>query len=175
MRQPNQTSLLGVFPDAETAARATASLRGANLAPEDYQVLSGVPYPEAAFGEAPVRHRLYAFPLLGALLGFAVGLLFTAGTQLSNPLVTGGKPILSIPPMAIITYEATLLGAIVFTVLGIILESRLLRRRGPYDRRITEGFLGVLVSCRAGEVAMVEGLLGEAGAVEIKRDSSLEG
>ena len=44
------------------------------------------------------------FPLVGALVGFAIGLLWTAGTQISYPLVTGGKPLLSIPPMTVIMY-----------------------------------------------------------------------
>ena len=47
------------------------------------------------------------------------GILLTSMTQMAYPLVTGGKPILSLPPMAIVTYEGTMLGAILFTVLGI--------------------------------------------------------
>ena len=49
--------------------------------------------------------------------------------------------------MAIITYEGTMLGAIIFTVLGIIFESRLPRPKlGLYDERITAGYVGILVT-----------------------------
>jgi hypothetical protein len=92
-------------------------------------------------------------------------------TQMAYPLVTGGKPILALPPMAIISYEATLLGAILFTVIGIIFESRLPRLRlGLYDNRITEGLIGVLVECEEEQVTRVEQALTQAGAVDVKRE-----
>ena len=84
--------------------------------------------------------------------------------------MTGGKPILSLPPMAIVTYEGTMLGAILFTVLGIIFESRLPRPRlGLYDDRITDGYIGVLVTCEEEQVNRVEQALTQAGAVDVKR------
>ena len=68
-------------------------------------------------------------------------------TQVAYPLVTGGKPILSLPPMAIVCYEGTMLGAILFTVIGIVFESRLPKfKLGLYDNRITQGFIGLLVN-----------------------------
>jgi hypothetical protein len=91
-------------------------------------------------------------------------------TQMAYPLVTGGKPILSLPPMAIVTYEGTMLGAILFTVLGIIFESRLPNLKPSlYDDRITQGHIGVLVSCDEGQVGAVEQALTQAGAVDVKR------
>jgi Protein of unknown function (DUF3341) len=159
--------LMGLFEEPESVAAAMDALRAAGFAGRELTVLSGTPYPEGAFGEEPVRHRLYVFPFVGAACGFAVGLLLTIGTQLAFPLVTGGKPILSIPPMINVLYEATLLGAIVFTVLGVIFESRLPDLAGlPYDPRIGEGYLGLVVgpSARQGEA---ERLLRASGAVEI--------
>ena len=84
--------------------------------------------------------------------------------------MTGGKPILGIPPMAIIMYEGTMLGAIIFTVIGIIFESRLPRLfMGAYDTRITEGHIGITVTSSPERVAKAEEVLGNAGAEEIKR------
>ena len=68
---------------------------------------------------------LYIFPLCGALVGLTVGILLTSMTQMAYPLVQAGKPILSLPPMAVVTYESTMLTAIIFTIIGIIFESRL--------------------------------------------------
>ena len=77
---------------------------------------------------------------------------------------------MSLPPMAIVTYEGTMLGAILFTVIGIIFESRLPRPRlGLYDDRITEGYIGVLVTCEDQQVDSVEQALTQAGAVDVKR------
>ena len=163
-------TLLAVFRDPGAVANAMDALRRAGFSGRDLTVLSGTPYPEGAFGEEPVRHRLYVFPFVGAACGFAVGLLVTIGTQLSFPLVTGGKPILSIPPMINVLYEGTLLGALVFTVLGVIFESRLPDLGGtPYDPRISEGYLGVVVRTTDGRQAEAEQLLRAAGAEDVVR------
>jgi hypothetical protein len=161
-------TVLALFRDPESVADAMDALRGAGFAGRDLTVLSGTPYPEGAFGEEPVRHRLYVFPFIGAACGFAVGLLLTIGTQLSFPLVTGGKPILSIPPMINVLYEGTLLGALVFTVLGVIFESRLPDLGGtPYDPRISEGYLGLVVRGPDDRRLEAERLLRSAGAEDV--------
>lgn len=163
-------SVLGLFQDEDVVADTLDSLKAAGYAPAEYEVLTGTPYPEGTFGEAQPVHKLYRFPLIGAACGFIIGLVLTAGTQLAYPLVTGGKPILSIPPMAIIMYEGTMLGAILFTIAGIIFESRLPRLfMGAYDTRITEGYIGVAVTTEEGKVGKAEELLKKAGALDIKR------
>jgi hypothetical protein len=163
-------ALLGVFREPDDVARALDGLRAAGFAGHDLVVLSGAPYPEGAFGEEPERHRLYVYPLVGAACGFAVGLLLTIGTQLAYPLVTGGKPILAIPPMINVIYGGTLLGAILLTVLGVLLESRLPDfSEAPHDPRISQGYLGVLVT-RAGDDGRrgaAERALRRAGAVDV--------
>jgi len=163
--------ILGLFQDANYAAEAGDGLKRAGIPQEEYDFLTGAPYPEGAFGERPEHHRLYIFPFVGALLGLTSGILLTSMTQMAYPLVQGGKPILSLPPMAIVTYEGTMLGAILFTVLGIIFESRLPRvKRGLYDPRITEGYIGVLVNCEEDQLNRVAAVLTQAGAVEVKRE-----
>ena len=163
------TQLLGMFQDPQQVADAMGALKDNNFPAEDLDVYSGCPYPEGTFGEHDPAHRLYMFPLVGALIGFAIGILWTAGTQISYPLVTGGKPLLSIPPMTILMYENTMLGAIIFTVLGVLFESRLPKLNlGLYDERITEGYIGLLVDCPEERASTAESLLNEAGAEEIK-------
>ena len=163
-------SVIGLFTDVDAAADAMDAVAAAGYAQGDYEVLTGTPYPEGTFGEAEPVHKLYRFPLIGATCGFIVGMLLTAGTQLAFPLVTGGKPLLSIPPMAIIMYEGTMLGAILFTVFGIIFESRLPRLfMGAYDTRITEGHIGVVISGDEEKMDSAESVLRDAGAEDVKR------
>ena len=163
-------SVLGLFTDVDSAADAMDALKAAGFGQSEYEVLTGTPYPDGTFGDAEPVHALFRFPLIGAACGFIVGLLLTAGTQLAYPVVTGGKPILSIPPMAIIMYEGTMLGAILFTVFGILFESRLPRfLMGAYDRRITEGYIGVTVTTAQDRIGAAEDVLKGAGAEEIKR------
>ena len=165
------TKLLGLFEDPQNAADAITALRENGFPHQDMDVYSGSPFPEGTFGEYEAPHRLYVFPIVGALVGFAIGLLLTAGTQISYPLVTGGKPILSIPPMTVIMYETTMLSAIIFTVLGILFESRLPKRSlGVYDTRITEGYIGIVVACADERAQAAEGALRSAGAEDVKQE-----
>ena len=164
--------ILGLFEDANYAAEAGDALKRANISPNDYDFLTDAPYPEGAFGERHESHHLYVFPFVGALIGITAGILLTSMTQLAYPLTQGGKPILSLPPMAIITYETTMLGAIIFTVLGIIFESRLPKMKlGLYDTRITEGYIGVLVNVEEEKLPEVSVILTQAGAVVVVRET----
>lgn len=163
-------SVLGLFTDENVAADALDSLKGEGYSSAEYEILTGTPYPEGTFGEEEPVHKLYRWPLMGAACGFIIGLLLTTGTQLAYPLVTGGKPILGIPPMAIIIYEGTMLGSIIFTVIGVIFESRLPRMfMGAYDTRITEGYIGVAVTTEEDRVGAAEEVLRQVGAEDITR------
>ena len=163
-------SVMGLFTDEDVAADAMDALKAAGYKTSEYEVLTGVPYPEGTFGEAEPVHKLFRWPLIGAASGFIIGLILTTGTQIAYPVVTGGKPILSIPPMAIIMYEGTMLGAIIFTVIGIVFESRLPRMfMGAYDDRITEGYIGVSVTTGDDRVAAAEEVLRGVGAEDVKR------
>lgn len=163
------SALLGLFEEPEEVASALDDLRAAGFSDQDLEVLSGTPYPPGTFGEPPARHHLFVFPLVGAACGFAVGLLVTIGTQLSYPLVTGGKPILALPPMLNVIYEGTMLGAIILTVLGVLFESRLPTFGGaPYDPRITtQGYLGVLVMRTGNRQDAAARILRSAGAQDV--------
>ncbi len=159
-------SVLAIFEQPEQVANAMRVLRASGFPERELTVLTDRPYPEGTFGEEQHQHKLFVFPFVGAACGFAVGLLVTIGTQLSFPVVTGGKPLLSIPPMINVMYEGTLLGAIVFTVFGVIFESRLPDLGPvPHDPRISEGSLGLLVR----SVREAEALphLRSAGAVDV--------
>jgi hypothetical protein len=163
--------LLGLFREVDEAVNAADNLKDQGVT--DFEVLSGSPYPEGAFGEAPSPHKLYVFPLIGAALGLSVALLLTAGTQLAFPLVTGGKPILALPAMFIISYEGTMLGAVLFTILGVIFESRLPRMgTGLYDTRITEGYIGIAVAVPEEQVDKIRDAFESANAADVKTEES---
>lgn len=168
MAAPVTDAVLGVFREPDALANAMDALRAAGFAGRDLKVLSDSPYPLGAFGEDEEHHRLYVFPFMGAACGLATALLVTIGTQLAYPIVTGGKPIISIPPMINVLYEGTMLGAIMFTIIGIIFESRLPNfSPAPYDPRITEGYLGLLVTRTGGRLSAATQALRDAGAVDV--------
>jgi len=166
-------AVLGLFTDPSAVADAIDGLRAAGFEGSAIKTYTDTPYPEGAFGDEPEHHRLYVFPFVGGLCGFSVALLITIGTQMAYPIVTGGKPILSVPPMVHVLYEGTMLGAILFTVLGIIFESRLPNfSSAPYDPRISEGYIGLLVSRAEGRLDTAEKAMRDAGAVDIVSQQS---
>ena len=111
-------------------------------------------------------------PFLVGVVAVPVGLMLPCMTEMSYPRVQGGKPILSLPPMAVITYESTMLSAIIFTIIGIMFESRLPKlKKGLYDTRITEGYIGVLVNTEEEKLSEVSAILSQAGAVDVVREN----
>ncbi len=180
MSQDSSTTrreLLGLFAEPDQAADAFQQLRGSGFDESDLEVLSSTPYPDGAFGERQLKHRLFAFPFAGAAAGLAIAIAWVIGAQLSIPFVTGGKPVLAIPAIIQIVYEGTMLGAVLFTVVGVFFESRLPDGVGVYDDRISEGYIGVSVMARERRVADAQIALEEAGATDIltKEGSLLQG
>src|SRR5688572_21683957 len=85
------------------------------------------PYPEhdiekaLGYGASPVR----IFTFFGGLTGAATGFAFTVFTAMDWPLVTGGKPIVSIPTYVIIAFELTILFGVLATVIGVLWNMRI--------------------------------------------------
>jgi hypothetical protein len=69
-------------------------------------------------GQSGVRF----FQGTGALTGFMTGWLFTIFTVFHwpSPMITGGKPLISIPPFLIIAYELTILFGCLGGFLGFL-------------------------------------------------------
>ena len=163
-------STLGLFQDPDQAADAMDALHANGFRRGTFDVLTGMPYPEGAFGEHVPQHRLFRYPAFGAIIGFTTALFLTTATQAAYPLVTGGKPILALFAMLVILYEMTMLASVIATVIGIIIESRLPNvKPGAYDPRITEGWIGVVVTSDDDMADMASETLTSAGALEIKQ------
>ncbi len=92
------------------------------------------PYPvheaEHLIKEPPSKLKYFTF--LGAISGLFTGFAFTIYTALSWPLITGGKPFVSIPAYVIIAFELTILFGALASFAGFLLLSRL-----PSIKRIT--------------------------------------
>lgn len=166
MAQP-AAGLVGSFSHLDSLLKGIELLREAGH--RDLQALS--PVPHHAIDEAlekpasPVR----LFTLIGCLLGGIIGLVLTIGASLNYPLITGGKPIVSIPPFLIIVFELTILFGGLLTLGGMLLNARLPRMHiGPaYDPRFSEDRFGLWVRCEVKDFDSVTGLLQNAGAEEV--------
>ena len=159
--------ILGLFESADHAADAGDALKAAGVSPTDHDFLTDPPSPAGPFAVREENPTFSTPPVFRPLCDLTVGIMLTSMTQMAYPLVQGGKPILSLPPMAVVTYESTMLTAIIFTIIGIIFESRLPSfKQGLYDTRITEGYIGVLVNVDEDQLTQTQTLLTQAGAID---------
>ena len=162
-------AILGLFDDASAAADAGDALKSAGIPESDYNFLTDVPYPEGALGEGMERHRLYLWPLLGGAIGLIVSLVIGGFlTPMAVPMTIADKPILQMPPLSVICYTGALLGAILFSIIGIVMALRPNVGAGLSDDRISQGMIGLLVNAGAGQSGRVTEILNEAGAVDVK-------
>ena len=71
--------------------------------------------------------KLKFFTLAGALTGCITGYVFPIWSAYDWPLITGGKPLSSIPAYTIIAFELTILFGALFSLAGLLLMGRLPR------------------------------------------------
>jgi Alternative complex III, ActD subunit len=65
------------------------------------------------------------FTLIGALLGFFLSFAFIIFTVYDWPLITGGKPLMSIPAFIIVAFECTILIGGIVSFIGFLHLNRL--------------------------------------------------
>jgi mono/diheme cytochrome c family protein len=168
---PNSTvGLLASFDYVDSAVNAIGELRAAGLK----KITAYMPYPEAQIEEAlgydqsPVR----VWALAGGLLGAAAGMALPTFTSMDWPLVTGGKPILSIPAYVIITFEMMVLFGALSTVIGFFINSRLpyVKPMVVYDPEFSGGKFGVYVTVAADRLDRARGILKGQDPTEIRED-----
>ena len=124
----------------------------------------------AALGLPRSRLDVVTFP--GALVGLAAGAALTVGTSLAWPLVTGGKPIVSVPPFAIVVFEVTVLVGSLTNLVAMSIGSR---RGGRGQRsRARRASRRAASACarRAVTPAAAERILQERGGEEVGRVGS---
>ncbi len=164
---PVEPGVLGSFAEPSGAARAVRALKVGGFA--DVRVAMPAPFPVvvAAIGKPRSRVDFITFP--GALLGLLCGVGLTVGTSLAWPLVTGGKPIVSVPPFVIVIFEVTVLIGSLTNLLAVSAGSWHGGRARvfPPHQKFNADRIGVYAF--GGEAALAERLLRESGAEEVGR------
>jgi hypothetical protein len=159
--------VLATYAELDSAVEAIEQLRKAGLK----NITAFTPMPSH-----DIEHALHSpissvrvFTLVGGLTGAATGFALPTWTSLDWPLVTGGKPIISIPPMLIIAFELTILFGALSTVAGLFLNARLPRARARvvYDPDFSQGHFGIWVSAN-GRLDEARRILQNAGALSVR-------
>lgn len=140
-------AIYALYSDPDSAQRAVDRLRAAGVADREITVISSEPFEEYEFSHRDKKTWLFSIAGAGAFVGLSVGAWLTTMTQRAWPLPTGGMPIVAVWPTLVVTFELTMLGAIVSTVIALLVTAGL-PRRGPrlYDPEVSEGRILVGVS-----------------------------
>lgn len=162
--------VLGIFDSADELGRGIEGARAAFF--EDMEVYMPIgdrmTLAKLLPGTSPVRW----VTLAGGLAGAGAGLWMTIWMSRDYPLVTGGRPIVSLPPFTVVAFEMMLLFAVFGTVAGLLLFARLpgLRPTSAYERRMAVDQYALLIRCLPDEAPWERAVaaLREAGAVEIR-------
>ena len=138
------------------------------------EITAYAPFPEhhieeaLGYGQSPVR----VFTLVGALTGCATGFAFTAWTSMDWPLITGGKPVLSMVAYVVIAFEMTILFGALATVIGLFINARLPNPKPliVYDPEFSSGRFGLYVAAPEGRLDEVRRILEKQEPSELRED-----
>jgi ActD protein len=158
---------LGTFKNVDTAAKAVENLVNAGFTEKEITSLTSIPYPDGVLVKTSQRSWFRWVSLVGGILGACAGFALAAGTAWVYPVQTGDKPIIAYYPTGIITYELTMLFAILGAIIGMFLEMKLPPAKDrPYDPGIADGCIGISVSVDSRDrSSRAETIMKEVGAI----------
>ncbi len=170
-------ALYGLYADPQAAQRAVDSLRAASselkFDAQQIVIVSGEPYEGYPFADEHATQRPFRWAVLGAAVGATLGYLLTTLTQKSYPIPTGGMSLTPVWTNGIIIYEMTMLGAILTTLVNLLIGARLPNFKGGItDPEIGTGkiLVGVAEPPENSQPEL-ERRLRQAGASQVKRSS----
>ncbi len=162
----------GVLAQYETlrgTIEAVEKLRAAGHT--DLEVFSPVPAPEIEEAMGIHSSPIGVWALVGGITGCLAGFLLTAGTSLAYPLITQGKPIVSLPPFVIYMFELTVLLTAIFGFVALLVHTgRPVVKLDPnYRTSFSVDRWGVFVAAEGeSRRAEAEQLVRETGAVDVE-------
>ncbi|MDR1988812.1 MAG: DUF3341 domain-containing protein [Acidobacteriaceae bacterium] len=129
-----------LYSDGSSAQRAVNGLRRAGIADDQIVVISPAPMDEFEFSHIGSKNHMWLIACLGAVAGFAFITFLAVFTSQSWPMNVGSMATVAWYPYLIPIFELTLLGAILATVVTLIVSSGLGRRRPAlYDPAVNQG------------------------------------
>jgi hypothetical protein len=132
-------AVYGLYPDGPAAQQAVNRLRASGLSDREITILSAQPMEDCEFGHIDKDSWIWWIACGGGLVGMSIGFFLTWLTETSWPMNVGGLPTYAWWPNLIIIFELTMLGAIIATVVSLVVTAGLGRKMGLYDPEVTDG------------------------------------
>ena len=163
-------AVYALYSDGQAAQQAVNRLRAAGVADRDITVLSARPMEEYEFGHMDSRSWMWWIACGGALVGMSLAILFVWVSATGWEINVGGLPTIAWWPAAIITFELTMLGAIVATVITLVVTAGLGRGKGKlYDPEVSDGKILIGVEDPpAGKVGDLQTALGAPSGAQVR-------
>lgn len=163
-------AVYGLYDNPDTAQRAVNALRAVGVHDRDIVVMSSEPFEEYEFSHRDSATWLHWIAGVGGVVGLTFGYWLTSTTQMLWPLKTSGMPIVSPWPNLIVIFELTMLGAILATVVTLLITAKLPSRLPRlYDPEVSDGY--ILVGVQGPSPALADqmaGALQSAGLGRVK-------
>lgn len=165
------TRIKGIYAHLDCLLAGIETLKAEGI--RGFEVLSPLPRHEildAVYEGRPSPVRWWT--LIGGMTGITVGLLLTSLTAIQWPMINpGGKPVVALPPYAVIMFECTILFGALFNAVGALVHTGL---PGYWidaalkDPRCSDDKFGI-VFLRASDKdrAKIEEVLKASGAIEV--------
>jgi hypothetical protein len=156
------------FAEPNEARVAIRRLLQEGVTADSIEVMTSQPIHGEAFIPDRKPTRLRTWAIGGAATGLIAGASLATITALNYPLVKGGMPIVSPWTVGLITYETTMLGAVLATLIGLLVELGLPNFKTlPYDPSVVDGGVVLAVSCADEARDSIERAINVAGASKV--------
>ena len=132
-------AVYGLYGSGQAAQQAVNRLRAAGVADRDITIQSAQPMDDFEFGHIDSKTWIWWIACGGGLLGMATAFGLAWLTEMSWPIDVGGLPTFAWWPNLIIIFELTMLGAILATVITLVVTARLGRGSTIYDPAVSDG------------------------------------
>ena len=168
MKPHASAPVYALFQDPDAVQRAVNGLRVAGVPDNEIVVMSSEPYEEYEFSHRDSATWLHWIAGAGGALGLAAATALLVATQTAWPIATSGMPIVSWWTNLIIMFELTMLGAILATVVTLLITALAPGRSRSrfYDSEIADGYILVGVEDPREEARTADVLASLGGRVK---------
>ena len=164
----SSAGVLGQYDTLHGTVAAIETLRSAGHT--DLQVFSPIPSPEIEEAMDIHSSPVGLWALIGGITGCTTGVLLTAGTSLAYPLVTQGKPLVSLPRFVVFMFELTVLLTGIFALVALLVHTRrpVINLDPNYRTAFSGDRWGVFVRADGDSKSEAERLVRETGALDVE-------